>query len=70
MKNELRHLSMQELEVKATALAVVLEVYKTDARWSKHSGARRTAAEREAATRLEMRALTDEILSRKCVFGD
>lgn len=64
------HLSMQELEVKATALAVVLEVYKTDARWSKHSGARRTAAEREAKTRAEMRELTEEIMSRKAVFGN
>jgi hypothetical protein len=65
-----RHLSMQQLEVKATALAVVLEVYKTDARWSKHSGARRKAMEKEAETRLEMKALTDEILSRRSVFGN
>lgn len=70
MKSEFRHLSMQELEVKATALAVVLEVYKTDAKWSKHSGARRKAQEREAATRVEMKALTEEILSRKSVFGN
>lgn len=68
--NTFRHLSMQELEVKATALAVVLEVYKTDAKWSKHSGARRKAMEREAETRLEMQALTSEILSRKSVFGN
>jgi hypothetical protein len=65
-----RHLSMHELEVKATALAVVLEVYKTDAKWSKHSGARRKAMEREAETRLEMKALTNEILSRKGVCGN
>lgn len=68
--NTFRHLSMQELEVKATALAVVLEVYKTDAKWSKHSVARRKAMEREAETRLEMGALVEEILSRKSVFGD
>jgi hypothetical protein len=68
--NNFRHLSMQELEVKATALAVVLEVYKTDAKWSKHSVARRKAQEREAETRLEMGALVEEILSRKSVFGD
>lgn len=67
---QFRHLSMQELEVKATALAVVLEVYKTDAKWSKHSHARRKAQEMEAATRREMQSLTDEILSRKSVFGN
>lgn len=68
--NNFRHLSMQELEVKATALAVVLEVYKTDAKWSKHSVARRKAQDREAETRLEMGALVEEILSRKSVFGN
>lgn len=61
----LRHLSLQELEVKATALAVVLEVYKTDANWSKHSHARGKAQEMEAATRAEMRELTEEILERQ-----
>lgn len=63
-----RHLSMQELEVKATSLAVVLEVYKTDAKWSKHSHARGTAQVREAETRVEMQALTEEILRRRTVL--
>lgn len=68
--NELRHLTMKELEVKATALAVVLEAYKTDAKWSKHSGARRKAQQREAETRVEMQALTNEILSRQGELGN